>query len=129
MKIGILVWRNLLSRFSKFVKIVMIYVNVWCLLLQFPDAPRPYTRPNLRHSGSIREQLKASWLTALIGFVLFAAGMRLLFWNEVRTAYVKTCFVKVHFEDTNITRHLIKHTSWRHVGSGGYSSACSSPWY
>lgn len=48
----------------------------------FPDAPRPYARPNLRHSGSIREQLKASWLTAVIGCVLFLAGMTLLFWNE-----------------------------------------------
>ena len=92
MKIGILIWRSLLSRFSKFVKIMMNYVNVWCFLLQYPDAPRPYTRPNLRH-GSIREQLKASWLTALIGCVLFAAGMRLLFWNEVRTVYVKTSFM------------------------------------
>ncbi|GFG38593.1 hypothetical protein Cfor_01640 [Coptotermes formosanus] len=58
-------------------------VNVWCFLLQFPDAPRPYTRPYLsQHSGSIREQLKASWLTAVIGCVLFFAAMRLLFWNE-----------------------------------------------
>ena len=70
------------------------YVNVWCFLLQFPDAPRPYARPNLRHSGSIRELLKASWLTAVIGCVLFLAGMRLLFWNEVRTVYVQTCFMK-----------------------------------
>jgi hypothetical protein len=85
--------------------------NVWCCLLQFPDAPRPYTRPNLRHSGSIREQLKASWLTALIGCVLLAAGTRLQFWNEVRTVYVKTCFMKVLFEDVNITVHLVKHTS------------------
>jgi hypothetical protein len=111
MKIGILVWRSLFSRFLKFVKIMMNYVNVWCFLLQFPDAPRPYTRPNLRHSGSIREQLKASWLIALIGCVLFAAGMRLLFWNEVRTVYVITCCMKVQFEVTNITGHLIKHTS------------------
>jgi hypothetical protein len=110
-KIGVLVWGSLLSRFSKFVKIMMNYVNVWCFLLQFPDAPRPYTRPNLRHSGSIREQLKASWLAALIGCVLFAAGMRLLFWNEVRTVCVKTCFVEIQFGDTNITGHLIKHTS------------------
>jgi hypothetical protein len=33
--------------------------------------------------------------------------------------YVKTCFVKVQFGDTNIIGHLIKHTSWRHMGSGG----------
>jgi hypothetical protein len=65
----------------------------------------------LRQSGRIREQLKASRLTALIGFFLFAVGMRLLFWNEVRTVYVKTCFVKVQFGDTNIIGHLIKHTS------------------
>jgi hypothetical protein len=94
MQIGILIWRRLLSRFLKFVKIMMNYVNVWYFLLQFPDAPRPYTRPNLRHSGSIREQLRASWLTALIGCVLFAAGMKLLFWNEVRAVYVKTCLCK-----------------------------------
>jgi hypothetical protein len=90
---------------------MMNYVNMWWCLLQFPDAPRPYTRPNLRYSGSIREQLKASWLTTLIGCVLFAAGVRLLFWNEVRTVYVKTYFMKVLFEDMNITGHLIKHTS------------------
>ena len=106
MKTGILVWRSLLSRFLKFVKIMVNCVNVWWFLLQFPDAPRPYTRPNLRQSGSIREQLKASWLTALIGCVLFAAGMRLLFWNEVRTVYVKIFFMEVQFEDTNITGHL-----------------------
>ena len=110
MKIGILVWRSLLSRFSKSLKIMMNYVNVWCFLLQFPDAPRPYIRPNLRHSGSIREQLKASWLTALIGCVLFAAGMRLLFWNEVRTVYVKASFMKVQFEDMNIRECLIENT-------------------
>jgi hypothetical protein len=65
----------------------------------------------LRHSRSIREQLKASWLTALIGCVLFAAGMRLLFWNEVRTVHVKVSFMKVQFEDMNIRVYLIKHTS------------------
>jgi hypothetical protein len=77
-------WKCLLSRFSKHDKFVINYVNAWFFLLQFPDAPRPYTRQNLsRHSGSIREKLKASWLTAVIGCVLFSVGMRLLFWNEV----------------------------------------------
>jgi hypothetical protein len=103
-------WRSLLSKFSKTAKIMMNCVNVWCFLLQFPDAPRPYTRPYLsQHSGSIREQLKASWLTAVIGCVLFFAAMRLLFWNEVRIMYMKTCFIKVQFEVTNVMMHLIKH--------------------
>ncbi|PNF31646.1 Transmembrane protein 43 [Cryptotermes secundus] len=52
-------------------------------LQEFPDAPRPYVNQDQRRCiGSIREQLKLSWLTSLIGCVLFAAGMRLLFWNE-----------------------------------------------
>jgi hypothetical protein len=45
--------------------------------------------------------------------------MRLLLWNEVRTVYVKTCFMKVLFKDMDITVYLIKHTLWRHMGSGG----------
>ncbi|XP_046745792.1 transmembrane protein 43 homolog [Diprion similis] len=39
---------------------------------------------------TVAEQFKESWLTAIIGSVLFAAGMCLLFWNEgraVRTAH------------------------------------------
>ncbi|XP_069692898.1 transmembrane protein 43 homolog isoform X2 [Periplaneta americana] len=49
----------------------------------FPDAPRPYsTSHQRRRSGSIKEQLKASWLTAIIGCIMFSSGMWLLFWNE-----------------------------------------------
>ncbi|XP_012266096.2 transmembrane protein 43 homolog [Athalia rosae] len=39
---------------------------------------------------TVAEQFKESWLTAIIGSILFAAGMLLLFWNEgraVRTAH------------------------------------------
>lgn len=32
---------------------------------------------------TVAEQFKESWLTAIIGSILFAAGMCLLFWNEV----------------------------------------------
>lgn len=33
---------------------------------------------------SVLEQFRESWLTAIIGSILFATGMCLLFWNEVR---------------------------------------------
>jgi hypothetical protein len=33
--------------------------------------------------------------------------------------HVKVSFMKVQFEDMNIRVYLIKHTSWRHMGSGG----------
>ncbi|XP_066587375.1 transmembrane protein 43 homolog [Prorops nasuta] len=56
----------------------------------------PYlqNRMNVRHQGnmnappSVSEQFKESWLTAIIGSILLAAGMCLLFWNEGRAAKV-----------------------------------------
>ncbi|XP_043283877.1 transmembrane protein 43 homolog [Venturia canescens] len=38
--------------------------------------------------SSVSEQFRESWLTAIIGSFLFAAGMCLLFWNEGRAAKV-----------------------------------------
>jgi hypothetical protein len=32
---------------------------------------------------TISEQFKQSWFTAIIGSIMFATGMCLLFWNEV----------------------------------------------
>ncbi|XP_021924096.1 transmembrane protein 43 homolog isoform X3 [Zootermopsis nevadensis] len=55
----------------------------------FPDAPRPYANAK-RHSPSIKEHLRASWLTSVIGFIMFLAGMKLVYWNEgqaVQTAH------------------------------------------
>lgn len=37
---------------------------------------------------SVLEQFRESWLTAIIGSILFATGMCLLFWNEVCNLYV-----------------------------------------
>ena len=34
-------------------------------------------------SMTVSEQLKESWFIAIIGSILFAIGMCLLFWNEV----------------------------------------------
>ncbi|PSN55822.1 Transmembrane protein 43 [Blattella germanica] len=49
----------------------------------FPEAPRPYTNSfQRRRNGSIKEQLKSSWLTAIIGCAMLSTGMWLLFWNE-----------------------------------------------
>lgn len=33
--------------------------------------------------ATISEQFKESWLTVIIGSIMFATGMCLLFWNEV----------------------------------------------
>lgn len=32
---------------------------------------------------TVSEQFRESWLTAIIGLIMFATGMCLLFWNEV----------------------------------------------
>ncbi|XP_074110843.1 transmembrane protein 43 [Cotesia typhae] len=49
----------------------------------------PQINNNLRHlSPTIIEQLKKSWLTAIIGCILCAVGTCLLFWNEGRAASV-----------------------------------------
>ncbi|KAG8239563.1 hypothetical protein J437_LFUL019057 [Ladona fulva] len=50
-----------------------------------PNTPGPYlSRLNVRYYPSVKEQLKASWLAAVIGSALFSGGMWLLFWNEGR---------------------------------------------
>ncbi|KAF7997388.1 hypothetical protein HCN44_005665 [Aphidius gifuensis] len=43
---------------------------------------------NNRLPPSIVEQFRESWLTAIIGLILFATGMCLLFWNEGKAASI-----------------------------------------
>ncbi|XP_011303919.1 transmembrane protein 43 homolog [Fopius arisanus] len=51
--------------------------------------PLNQRRPGInRVPQTIAEQLRESWLTAIIGSILFATGMCLLFWNEGKAASV-----------------------------------------
>ncbi|XP_071438753.1 transmembrane protein 43 homolog isoform X1 [Hetaerina americana] len=79
----------------------------------YPNAPGPYhSRLNVRNYPNVKDQLKASWLAAVIGSALFSGGMWILFWNEGRAVQTirsleegMSAVIPLHSTDTIIEEY------------------------